>query len=151
MAANIFNPADYANLQKRLQLLQADSNRLWGKMTVAEMLRHVRSQIDSILDPDPNTRIYKTMFRFAPLKWIALYIMPVPKNMKTAPQMDVTKKLKDTTDFDNEKAKIEAALAQLMVKEIIRAINPLFGMLGKKDWGRVLWLHLDHHLRQFGV
>lgn len=29
--------------------------------------------------------------------------------------------------------------------------HPLFGVLTHKQWGKMQYKHLDHHLRQFGV
>ncbi len=29
--------------------------------------------------------------------------------------------------------------------------SPVFGPLSRHTWGRLMWRHLDHHLRQFGV
>jgi hypothetical protein len=29
--------------------------------------------------------------------------------------------------------------------------HPFFGKLNNKDWGRVTWKHLNHHLVQFGA
>ena len=28
--------------------------------------------------------------------------------------------------------------------------HPAFGPLNPREWGRIAWKHLDHHLRQFG-
>ncbi|MCU0389406.1 MAG: hypothetical protein MUE71_12440, partial [Chitinophagaceae bacterium] len=103
MYANIFTDINYAEIVNRLKKLNADAERKWGTMTPAEMIRHCRAQIDFILNPSPDVKIYPTMFRFSPVRWLALYGIPWPKNSKTAPELDVTKKLTDTTDFDNEK------------------------------------------------
>jgi hypothetical protein len=29
--------------------------------------------------------------------------------------------------------------------------HPAFGQLSRKDWGVLVYKHIDHHLRQFGV
>lgn len=29
--------------------------------------------------------------------------------------------------------------------------SPVFGPLSRRAWGRLMWRHPDHHLRQFGV
>ena len=31
------------------------------------------------------------------------------------------------------------------------APSPVFGRLSRRGWGRLMWRHLDHHLRQFGL
>jgi hypothetical protein len=30
-------------------------------------------------------------------------------------------------------------------------VHPMFGKMTADQWGRSMWKHLDHHLRQFGV
>ncbi|MCP3915760.1 MAG: DUF1569 domain-containing protein [bacterium] len=32
-----------------------------------------------------------------------------------------------------------------------REPHPFFGPLTSEEWSRLMWKHLDHHLRQFGV
>ncbi len=149
MYANIFTDLSYAQIIGRLKKLSVDAPRQWGKMSASEMLRHCRSQIEFILDPGDEVKVYKTMFRFAPVRWLALYGVPWPKNSATAPEMDVTKKLIDTADFDHEKEAMFICLKNLSKTEKVKATHPLFGSMGKDNWGRVVWKHLDHHLRQF--
>jgi hypothetical protein len=120
-------------------------------MTPAQMLRHCRAQIDFILHPSDDVKIYPTMLRFSPMRWMALYAIPWPKNSKTAPELDVNKKLQDTGEFEAEKAQLLESLNQLFHATHVEAIHPLFGKMGKRDWGRVVWKHLNHHLRQFGL
>lgn len=151
MASNIFNTADYNSISQRLSKVQAQSQRHWGTMTPAQMLRHCRAQIDFILAPSAHVKVYPTPFRYGPIKWLALYGMAWPKNSKTAPELDVNKKLNDTGEFQQEHTLLTAALQKLVQRNDADAIHPLFGRLGRKDWGRVVWKHLDHHLRQFGV
>ncbi len=151
MYSNIFTDLPFAQTVKRINSLTANAPRKWGTMSAAQMLRHCRSQIDFILSPSDDVKIYPTMMRFAPVRWLALYGIPWPKNSKTAPEMDVNKKLTDTTDFENEKHLMLEALGKLYHAEHVEAIHPLFGKMGKENWGRVVWKHLDHHLRQFGV
>ena len=151
MAANIFNAKDYQGISSRLSKVNAQSSRQWGTMTPAQTLRHCRAQIDFILSPSPHVKVYPTPFRFAPVRWFALYGMAWPKNSKTAPELDVNKKLNDTGEFQEEYNLLTEALKKLTLRDEVIAVHPLFGRLGHKDWGRVVWKHLDHHLRQFGV
>ncbi len=151
MLSNIFTDLNYAQIMNRLKSLQESSERRWGTMTPAQMLRHCRSQIEFILSPPDNVKIYPTAFRFAPVRWLALYGVPWPKNSRTAPEMDVNKKLTDVADFQTEHTLMLEALHNLYQAAHVEAIHPLFGKMGKSQWGRVVWKHLDHHLRQFGL
>jgi hypothetical protein len=65
--------------------------------------------------------------------------------------LDVNKKLNDTSEFENEHRLILKALQDLYLCPEVEAIHPLFGKMGKTQWGRVVWKHLNHHLKQFGV
>lgn len=150
MLSNIFTDLNYAQIVSRLKALEETAQRKWGTMTPAQMLRHCRSQIEFILSPTSDVKVYPTAFRFAPVRWLALNVVPWPQNSKTAPEMDVTKKLTDVQDFGREKQLILEALHNLYHMPHVEAIHPLFGKMGKNQWGRVVWKHLDHHLRQFG-
>jgi hypothetical protein len=151
MLSNIFTDLNYAQIVDRLKGLEETSQRKWGTMTPAQMLRHCRSQIEFILAPSPDTVVLKTPFRFAPVRWLSLYVVPWPENAKTAPEMDVNKKLTDVQDFEQDKHLILEGLHKLYHTSNVEAIHPLFGKMGKDQWGRVVWKHLDHHLRQFGL
>lgn len=150
MFSGIFNDISYAQIIQRLKSLTAQSQRKWGTMTPAQMLRHCRSQIDFILAPSVDVKTYPTAFRFAPVRWLALYVIRWPHNSKTAPEMDVNKKLTDVGDFETEHQLLIESLHSLYHSTHVEAIHPLFGKMGKTQWGRVVWKHLDHHLRQFG-
>jgi acyl transferase domain-containing protein len=150
MVANLFTDINYAEIVGRLQKLHADSPRQWGTMSAAQMLRHCRAQIEFILQPNPKAKVYKTLLRFAPARWVALYLLPWGKNLKTAPEMDVNKQLTDTGSFAHEQHTLLQRLQELYATDKVQAIHPLLGNMGKQQWGRVVWKHLDHHLRQFG-
>ncbi|HSK12921.1 MAG TPA: DUF1569 domain-containing protein [Phnomibacter sp.] len=151
MFSNIFTDITYAETVQRLQQLTESTQRKWGTMTGAQMLRHCRAQIDLVLHPADTVKVYPTMMRFSPVRWLVVYPVPWPKGSKTAPELDVNKKLMDVEDFATEKAELLQALGELYQKTHVDAIHPLFGKMGKQQWGRVVWKHLDHHLRQFGL
>jgi hypothetical protein len=54
------------------------------------------------------------------------------------------------TDFESDKH-----LLLIRIKEFTSATSfsphPFFGKLGNKDWGRLAWKHINHHLVQFGA
>jgi hypothetical protein len=119
-------------------------------MTPAEMLRHCRKQLEFVLNPPEHQKVYNTPMLYQPIKWLVIYAIPWPKGSATAPEMDVHKKLTDTAAFETEKTLLLQALEQVAKLGDFAAKHPLFGQTGKKDWGRIIWKHLDHHLRQFG-
>ncbi len=80
---------------------------------------------------------------------MALYLIKWPHNATTAAEMNVKKLHPGVKDFSLEK---EMLLQRL--KEVEAAYefypHPRFGKIRKHLWGRLIWKHIDHHLRQFG-
>lgn len=148
MANSILQPAALQQIEQRLAALQETSARLWGTMTIAEMCWHCRQQLEFVLQPT-GTKVLNTMFRYQPFTWLAIYAVPWPKESPTAPSLDVKKAKPEVGTLPEEKAKLTDALQAVLQKGHIEATHPLFGKLGRKDWGRLIWKHLDHHLRQF--
>ncbi|MHA6250257.1 hypothetical protein ACXYMU_20145 [Pontibacter sp. CAU 1760] len=54
---SVFNPADTATLISRINKLTPETQRLWGKMTVSQMLAHCNVSYEFVYDdihPKPN-------------------------------------------------------------------------------------------------
>ena len=73
---------------------------------------------------------------------------PFGKNSPTDPQFRMT----GTFDFEREQAGL-IALVKRYGEEGAQATDPhpFFGPLSANEWDRLMWKHIDHHLRQFDV
>jgi hypothetical protein len=88
------------------------------------------------------------------LKWIALYApMPWPRGMKTRPETDQELGGTPPDEFERDVKQLELARDRFANSLAIVAARPhfLFGKLSEGEWARWAYLHLDHHLRQFGL
>lgn len=148
MPATIFNQQALHALQQRIKKLSGDAERQWGTMTAAQMCWHCRQQLEFVIAPT-EVQVLKTMFRFQPVKWLAIFVIKWPEGARTAPSMDAQKSNPALGSLAEEKATLLQALDKVLQLPFIRAVHPLFGELGKQYWGRLIWKHLDHHLRQF--
>lgn len=146
----LFQASGKANLMDRIDKLSSFSQRQWGTMTVEEMLWHLRCQLELALGIREQRTQVKSVLRLPLLRWLALYVFPWPKGSPTAPEMHVRKSNPAVATFQQEK---DLLLQRL--KEVEEATSlgphPLFGAMSKQLWGRLIWKHIDHHLRQFGV
>lgn len=81
----------------------------------------------------------------------ARFRIPWSKNLPTTPTMVNTGK--DGIDFETEKAALQATIAHFahLSADAALAGHPIFGAMNKDEWGRIIYKHLDHHLKQFGV
>lgn len=147
---SLFDADDRADLRRRLDALQPDTQRRWGKMDVAQMLAHCQAPLRVALG---ELRLKQSLIgllfgRLAKKKLLA----PAPwkPGMPTAPEFKVT----DRRQFAEEHAKLTALLKRLGEggpAALTGDPHPFFGRLTAAEWDALQWRHLDHHLRQFGV
>ena len=88
------------------------------------------------------------------LKWYALGV-PIPwpsGRIPTRPELDqVAGAGTKPAEFARDVAELSALVEQLANADLEGRRHPLFGGISRADWLRWAYLHMDHHLRQFGV
>jgi hypothetical protein len=152
----LLEPADRAALARRLARLQPDSARRWGRMTAPQMVCHLADAFRGVLGErsrtasvPPHRPVRQTL-----IKWLALYA-PVrwPRGLKTRPEADQEQGGTRPTTFADDRLALDAACDRFVQQLDVVATRPhfLFGMLSPSEWARWGYLHMDHHLRQFGV
>ncbi len=151
MAKNIFTTSDYDTTITRIQQLNINSTAHWGKMNVLQMLEHCTIQLKMALNILPESKpegaaILKTGLG----KWLGLYVIPWSKGTTSPSAMNMELNNAALATFEKEKTILLELLQQVLLKSEFNA-HPFFGKLNKKDWGRLIWKHLNHHLTQFGV
>jgi hypothetical protein len=87
------------------------------------------------------------------IKWIALYApLNWPPGIQTRPEIDQQTSGTSPGDFAADLARAEAALDAFVAHAGARwPPHPIFGPLSEAAWMRWGYLHLNHHLRQFGA
>jgi Protein of unknown function (DUF1569) len=150
MAATIFNSTNYQSIVQRINRLSIQSQRQWGKMTVSQMLQHciIQLKIALAISPSPKTQ-GSAFFRTSIGRWTILYLVPWPKGSATPSDMNMEENGVAVQNFENAGIQLVQLLQQAQQQDSF-GIHPFFGTLNKKEWGRLIWKHLDHHLRQFG-
>ncbi|MEO0553195.1 MAG: DUF1569 domain-containing protein [Bacteroidota bacterium] len=150
MGSNIFYPDDYFVIQKRLDHVNAESLRLWGTMSVAQMMEHCSMQLELGLGKIEQADFEGSwLMRTAFGRWLFLYALPWPKGIRTPTRMDMVKNNIYPDDFQFRKRNLFELLEQVRQSPGLKP-HPFFGAMNKRVWGRLIWKHLDHHLRQFG-
>ncbi|HZS04443.1 MAG TPA: DUF1569 domain-containing protein [Blastocatellia bacterium] len=137
-----------AELQQRLEQLRHDSQRRWGKMSCDEMLTHLADSCRMALGELP-VKPKPGPFRYWPIRPLIIYKLPWPKGAPTAPELIARK----PDGWDSEKASLLALMNRLVAESGREEWpeHPAFGRLSKKDWGVLVYRHVDHHFQQFGV
>jgi uncharacterized protein DUF1569 len=150
---SLVHPQDAAALLTRLNRLRPDSPRRWGRMTAHGMVCHLRDAF--LMDTAQKPVSHLTGLRHRTIvKWIALYV-PVrwPANIATRPEIDQTIGGTRPADFEVDVRALEAVMHLVTAQPDFFAgrRHPIFGVLSHAAWMRWGYLHVDHHLRQFGV
>lgn len=148
---SLFKEAEYKEIRKRVENLQADNTRQWGKMTIAQMMAHCsigfEKAIGKLPFEDKSNFIMRTLVKKIVLN--AVKKGDLGKNQKTFPEFAIT----EDKDFDTEKKRllenIDAFYKYGEKNEIGR--HPYFGNFSKDNWGALQYVHTNHHLTQFSV
>ncbi len=147
---DIFNKQDNQGIVERINKLTPESQALWGKMNVARMLVHCQKPIDVLTGKLP-LKSGLLGFLFGKMaKNNFLKMRGFGKNAPTHPKF----KIKDNPDFHKEKALLVSmveTLGSLGTESIAIDTHPFFGPMTNEEWGSLMYLHLDHHLKQFGA
>lgn len=150
MRHNLHNNFDFQEILYRIEKLSSDSQPLWGKMNVEQMVAHLNAFLETALDINNPKRMFigKVIGTFFKARYVSE--KQFSKNSKT----HKTYKFSDVRDFQKEKIRSIDLLNQFYKGGISKCTtkpHPFFGHLTAEEWAIVQWKHYDHHLRQFGV
>ena len=144
---------DKAEIVGRLRTLRPDSVRRWGRMSVHQMVCHLSDGFRMGIGEKPVSHV-ASLLRRTMVKWIALYVpVPWPPGIRTRPEIDQERLGTKPVDFAADVALLEALVELVTARpeSFDGQRHPLFGRMSRADWLRWGYLHMDHHLRQFGA
>ena len=138
-----------ADLLARLDRLTPDHAPAWGRFTAPQMLAHLADALRMAFGEVSCTPKRVPLVRHFPVKHLALYVLPFPRNAPTARELLA----RAPESFDAERAQLARLVARFdpAVAPAAWGPHPLFGSLSGAQWGVLAQRHADHHLRQFGV
>lgn len=149
----ILNKNDNNLVILRVRSLSEKADALWGKMNVNEMICHCTDQI-RMAEGKNNIKFVGNFFLVKFVKNLILYGVPAPKG-KIMTYKELDQKINGTrpTIFENDRSTLVDSIKGFDndYPNNKKVLHPSFGKLSKKEWGRLVYIHLDHHLRQFGV
>jgi hypothetical protein len=147
----LFEPTAVDGVQARLQRLQPGHQRLWGTMTVAQAIAHCSAGLEMALGDRRPPRVLIGRIIGPLIKRFALgNDEPMRPNSPTVPDLVVS----DARDFEPERTRLAGLIDRFAVGGAARCTthpHPFFGRLTPDQWAELMYKHLDHHLRQFGV
>ncbi len=147
---SLYHPVANAAMIKRLQALSGNAVPLWGKMKVAQMVRHCQIPIQAAFG---QVKIKRSLFgklfgRIAKRKLFDE--KPFPKSLPTDKHFVV----KTDPAFAADREKLNALIRHFASPGkpgLASDPHPFFGPLTADETEALQRKHLDHHLRQFGA
>ena len=151
MKKNLFEESVSEQIINRAARLTNESLPLWGTMTAGEMLRHCSVALAATLST-PN-EVRPTTIKQKISRFLMLNVIPTfPKGAKTPHPLNMKKNNITVEALANELENFNTHVHQFVQhQQPVVVSHPYFGRMSRKQWGIVTWMHLDHHLRQFGV
>jgi len=152
MYRTIADPIERAVVLLRLRRLAPDSTRRWGRMTPHQAICHLSDSYRSMMSPVPISST-STLYTRTFVRWFAIHSgLPWPHGVKTRPEVDQEIGGTRPVEFTRDRNELEALIERFAQRtgEHMQP-HPMFGRLSTDEWQRWGYLHLDHHLRQFGA
>lgn len=147
---SLFDTQTSESILLRIHQLNSMSQRLWGEMTVSQMLAHLTGVLQIATGEIKPKATIMGLLMGKLIKKIALGEKPYKPNLPTSKEFIFS----EDKDFTIEKDRLLHTLNAFITngKAFCEGkFHPVFGNLNADEWGLCQWKHFDHHLRQFGV
>ncbi len=149
---DVFSIQDVNQYILRINKLSPETQPLWGKMSVDQMLAHCNVTYALALEPEkfPKPSFIAKFLLKTFVKQKVTNDKPYKQSIPTSPVFII----KGNKDFEEERKNLIANLqrVQQLGREAFEGrayIN--FGVLTAQEWNNMFAKHLNHHLDQFGV
>lgn len=147
----LFDQNVYQEIVSRLDSLTENHQPQWGKMNVAQMVKHCQMPLlvaNGKMELQENVNVFKKLLlKF--YKPIMYNDKPWPHNVTTPVQF----KIVDEFELERERQILKVAISEFHNKALNMRWpeHPFFGHFKTDQWGKMQYKHLDHHFKQFGV
>ena len=149
----LLEPAVLSMTIERLSKLEVTSVRRWGTMSSHQAVCHLGDSFLLAL----GERDVKEAPPFVPRSWMKRFAlrapMKWPRNLKTLPEVDQRVGGTRPVEFELDRQKLIGMLERFsrQDRDFAYGVHPIFGVMTEWEWMRWGYLHMDHHLRQFGL
>jgi hypothetical protein len=146
----LLNPADREEILRRVAAVHADSQRQWGSMSASQMICHLSDSFRSALG-EKSVSSDTNLFKRTGMKWLALWVFSDwPHGVRTRPEMDQQQGGTPPAEFAADMQQLRILFDRYCASQKFSP-HPMFGPMSRTERMRWAYLHMNHHLRQFGV
>ena len=148
---SLFDAATATETKGRIARLEPGSMRQWGKMNASQAMAHCAITMEWAVGDSFAPRMFLGRI-FGPLakSKVLKDEAPLRRNTPTAKSLVVA----NERDLEKECQRLCALIDRFSAggpQRCTKHPHTFFGPLTPEEWARLMYKHLDHHLRQFGV
>ncbi len=148
---NLFEAGTAKEVKERIGRLCATSQRQWGKMSAPQAMAHCSVTMEWAV----GDRVESRMFLGRILGPIAKSQVlkdekPMGRNAPTAKSLVIA----DERELGKECQRLSALIERFNAggpQGCTKHPHTFFGQMTPEEWATLMYKHVDHHLRQFGV
>src|SRR6516164_5017246 len=146
-----FTETKHDQFRNRVLRITPGNPRQWGTMNVSQMLHHLNLACGGSLGfyalPDESYLMSRSVFRWILVDWFPEQPvgLRLPKGFKTPHSAQF--------DFDVEKQQLLKIVdaAWKARSDADWRPHPMFGRMTPAEWGKLMQIHVDYHLKQFAA
>jgi hypothetical protein len=148
---NLFEAGRVEEVKQRIARTRPDSERQWGTMNPAQALEHCSRGMEMALgDKTPPRVLVGRLLGWMVKPKVMGNDEPLRRNSPTAKVLIV----KDERDLETERTRLCELIDRFAAAGPAGCTthpHAFFGRLTPEEWAILMYKHLDHHLRQFGI
>jgi hypothetical protein len=148
---NLFEAARAEEVKERIANLKPESPRQWGTMNAAQAMAHCAAGLELALGDRTTPQMFLGRIIGGIIKPMVLgNDEPMRRNSPTVKGLVV----QDERDLGPERGRLCGLIDRFSASGPDRCTthpHSFFGRLTPNEWAVLMYKHLDHHLRQFGV
>jgi Protein of unknown function (DUF1569) len=137
--------------RRRVESVTPNSQRQWGTMEVDQMLHHLNLACggsQGFYDlPDESYQISGTLFKWILVDWYPE--QPVGLRLPTGFKIPHSQRF-ECADEKSQLLKILEVDCNAKTEDAWKP-HPMFGKMTPKEWGKLLQIHVEYHLKQFAA
>ncbi len=148
---NLFEAATAEEVKERIARLGPKSERQWGKMTAPQAMAHCSVAMEwAVGDNFPSRMFVGRLFGPMAKSQVLKDEKPMGRNAPTARSLVVS----DERELGKECQRLSALVERFCAggpQGCTKHPHTFFGRMTPEEWAALMYKHVDHHLRQFGV
>ncbi len=148
---NLFDRSTAAEITQRVDSMQPTSTRLWGKMSAPQALAHCSGAMEwAVGDSRPGRMFVGRLLGGLVRRKVVGDDRPLARNTPTSPAIVIS----DDRDLAAERIRLRGLVERFSAagpRGCTSHPHTFFGRMRPDEWAILMYKHVDHHLRQFGV